>query len=69
MSGTKSQDRDPLLAAVMAGVRMREHQKRFFKARQGSDERRQAMADSVAAEKEFDRLAAAIVSGQSNLAV
>ena len=60
---------DQLRAAVEAGVRMREHQRRFFKARQGSDERRQAMADSVAAEKEFDRLASAIMSGQSNLAV
>ena len=66
---TKSTERETLLAAVLAGVRMREHQRRFFKARQGSDERRQAMADSVDAEKEFDRLASAIVSGQSNLAV
>jgi hypothetical protein len=66
---TKSNDCDQLRAAVVAGVKMREHQKRFFRARQGSDERRQAMADSVAAEKEFDRLASAIVSGQSNLAV
>jgi hypothetical protein len=65
----KSQDRETLLTAVLAGVKMRQHQKRFFKARQGSDERRQAMADSVEAEKEFDRLASAIVSGQSNLAV
>jgi hypothetical protein len=66
---TKSQERDQLLNAVLAAVRMREHQKRFYKARQGSDERRLAMAESVEAEKEFDRLASAIVSGQSNLAV
>ena len=69
MSATKSKDCDQLLTAVLAGVRMREHQKRFFKSRQGSDERRQAMADSVEAEKVFDRLAAAVVSGQSNLDV
>lgn len=66
---TASKERDQCLRAVLAGVKMRDCQKRFFRSRQGSDERRQAMADSVEAEKEFDRLALAIVSGQSNLAV
>ena len=66
---SKAKDCDQLRDAVLAGVKMREHQKRFFKSRQGSDERRQAMADSVEAEKVFDRLASAIMSGQSNLDV
>lgn len=65
---TQSKERE-LMACVLAGVKMREHQKRFFRSRQGSDERRQAMADSVEAEKVFDRLASEVVSGQSKLAV